>query len=163
MTVDVQSSRCALDDASTADGIVAGKEAGLQLADPIPALGQRQIRVTRQMALESKLIELPIVEGAEFRRQAAERPDKPELRGDDVNDETEPRLLRKRETMLGFTLHLSERISRREKVRVQVVAAIRRKSEVTDLVARHRRRDAPDRGQPGHVFVHGMTIFPKDI
>ena len=45
-----------------------------------------------------------VVEGAEFRRQAAEGPDKPELRGDDVNDETEPHLLRKLETVLGFTL-----------------------------------------------------------
>jgi len=42
------------------------------------------------MALEPKLIEPLIVEAAEFRRQAAEGPDKPELRGDDVNDETEP-------------------------------------------------------------------------
>ena len=89
----------------------------MQLSDPVPALGQRQHRVTRQMALEPKLIKLLIVEGAEFRRQATEGPDKPELRGDDVNDETEPHLLRKLEAILGFTLHLNERISRREKVR----------------------------------------------
>ena len=75
------------------------------------------------MALEPKLIKLPIVKGAEFRRQAPESPDKPELRGDDVDDETKPSLLGKLEAILGFTLHLSERISRGEKVRVQVVAA----------------------------------------
>ena len=56
------------------------------------------------MALEPKLIELFIVKGAEFRRQATEGPDKPELRGDDVNDETKPSLLRKLEAILGFTL-----------------------------------------------------------
>src|SRR5882724_1373028 len=86
------------------------------------------------MALELKLIEPLIVEGAECRRQATERPDQPALRGDDVNDETEPSLLRKLEAILGFTLHLNERISRREKVRVQVVAAISRKGEVADFV-----------------------------
>ena len=39
---------------------------------------------------------------------------------------SEPRLLRKLEATLGFALHLSERIARREKIRVQVVAAVRR-------------------------------------
>src|SRR5262249_47726954 len=75
-----------------------------------------------------------IIKGTEFRRQATERPDKPELCGDDVNDETEPGLLRKLEAILSFTLHLDERISRRQKVRVQVVAAVRRTTEVADLV-----------------------------
>ena len=131
--------------------IVAGKEARLQLADPVPALGKRQIRIARETALDPKLVELLIVEGAEFRRQAAERPDQPELRGDDVNDKTEPHLLREREAMLGFALHLDERIARREKVRVQVVAAVGRKSEVADLVRRLEARGAPDRGQSGHV------------
>jgi hypothetical protein len=38
------------------------------------------------MALEPKLIKLPVIKGAEFRRQATKSPDKPELRGDDVDD-----------------------------------------------------------------------------
>jgi hypothetical protein len=48
------------------------------------------------MALEQELIEPLIVKGAEFRRQTTEGPDKPELRGDDVNGETEqsPRPMR---------------------------------------------------------------------
>ena len=50
----VQSSRCALDAASMADGIVAGKKARLQLADPVPALGERQVRVTQPSALRSE-------------------------------------------------------------------------------------------------------------
>jgi hypothetical protein len=86
------------------------------------------------MALEQELIEPLIVKGAEFRRQTTEGPDKPELRGDEVNDETKPRFLSKLEAILGFTLHLSKRISRREKVRVQDGAAVRRKSEIADLV-----------------------------
>ena len=71
------------------------------------------------MALDPKLVELLIVKAAECRRQAAQRPDQRELRGDEVDDETEPRLLREREAMLGFALHLGERIAGREKVRVQ--------------------------------------------
>ena len=77
-----------------------------------------------------------IVKATEIRRRAAERPNEPELRGDAVNEKTEPHLLRKRETTLGFALHLIERIARREKIRVQVVAAVTRKSEVTDLIRR---------------------------
>ena len=77
------------------------------------------------MALDPKLIKLLIVKGAKCRRQAAQRPDQPELGGDDVNDKPEPRLLREREAMLGFALHLGKRIARREKVRVQLVARSR--------------------------------------
>ena len=86
------------------------------------------------MALEQELIKSPIVKGAEFRRRTMEGTDKPELRGDDINDQTKPRLLRKLEAFLGFILHLRERISGREKVRVQVFAAVPRISEIADLV-----------------------------
>src|ERR1700722_10452918 len=86
------------------------------------------------MLLKPELIKLGIVKGAELRGQATKGTDKPELRGDDVNDQTKPSLLGKREAVLGFTLDLSERISRGEKVRVQVVAAISRKSEIAGLV-----------------------------
>ena len=164
---DVHSSRCALDEASRAARIVAGKEARLQLADPVPALGKRQIRVICRNGARSELIELLIVEGAEFRRQAAERPDQPELGGDEVNDKTEPRLLRERETMLGFALHLGERIARREKVRVQVVAAVGRISEVADLVRRleraaHQIAASPDMSRPGHerAFQSSYRSWP---
>ena len=72
-----------------ADGIVAGKEARLQLADPIPALGEAPnpgcLAKWRSIRRSSNCC---IVEGAEFRRQAAQRPDQPELRGDGVNDES---------------------------------------------------------------------------
>ena len=55
---DVHSSRCAFAAASMADSIVAGKEARLQLADPVPALGDRQVRIALQMALDPSLVEL---------------------------------------------------------------------------------------------------------
>ena len=113
------------------------------------------------MALEPKLIKLPIVKGAEFRRQATEGPDKPELRGNEVNDETEPHLLGKLEAMLGFTLHLNERISRRQKVRVQVVRqlyAAKVRSPILFAASNARR----SRSRPARTcFVQGMTRFPK--
>ena len=72
-------------------------------------------------------------------------------------------LLRKLEAILGFTLHLSERISRREKVRVQVVAAVRRKGEVTDLVrgierATHQIAASPDMSRPRHDDISERHI-----
>src|SRR3984893_9186473 len=88
------------------------------------------------MTLEPKLIDPLIVKGAESWRQATEGPDKPELRGDDVNDETEPSLLRKLEPILGFTLRLNEWVSHGEKVRAQGDCTISRKREVTDFACR---------------------------
>src|SRR6185503_4808306 len=75
-----------------------------------------------------------IVKRSEGRCQTTKHPDQAELRSNDVNDETEPRLLCKVETLLGFTLRVSQPISRREKIRVQVVAAVGGKREVTGLV-----------------------------
>src|ERR1700692_1816148 len=85
------------------------------------------------MALEPKLIKLPMVKRAEFRRQATKGPDQPELRGDDVNDETKTSLLGKLEAILGFTLHLDERIARRQKIGVQVVTTVSGISKVTNF------------------------------
>ena len=150
---DVHSSRCAFDAGLDGRSIVAGKEARLQLADPVPALGKRQIRIVCETALDPQLVELLIVKGAECRRQPAQRPDQPKLRGDDVNDKTEPHLLRKREAILGFALHLDERIARREKVRVQLIAAVGRVGEIADLVCdlegtAHQIAASPDMSRP---------------
>ena len=117
------------------------------------------------MALEPKLVEPLIVERTECRRQATEGPDERQLRGDDVNDETEPRLLRKLQAILGFTLHVSERIAGDEKVRVQVVAAIRRKGEVADFVrgiegATHQIAVDPDMSRPLHDDISERHIGP---
>ena len=127
----------------------------MQLSDPVPALRCRQTWVTRQTAFEQELIEFLVVEGAEFRRQATKCPDKPELRGDDIDDETEPSLLRKVEPILGFTLHLNERVSRREKVSVQALAAIGCKREVAGPVcglesAAQQITASPDMFRPWH-------------
>src|SRR5207253_2455533 len=60
------------------------EEARLQLADPVPAGGDLQARLLRQVLLERVLVERGIVEGDEVRGQAAEGPDQPELGRDDV-------------------------------------------------------------------------------
>src|SRR5215469_3012285 len=114
--------------------ILPSKEASLQLPNPVPTFRQHQNRVTCQMALELSLVKSLIVKGAEFRCRTAECPDKPELASDYINDEPKPRLLRKLEAILGFALHLRERISRRQEVCVQVVAAARRKGQISGLV-----------------------------
>ena len=86
------------------------------------------------MALEPKLIKLPVVKGSKSRGQATEHPNQRGLRGDDVNDETKPSVLCKLEGILDFTFYIRERVSRRQKVRNHVVAAVRRKTDVSNLV-----------------------------
>src|SRR5882672_8504874 len=106
-----------------------------------------------------------IVKATEIRGRAAERPNEPELRGDGVNGKTKPHLLRKRETTLGFALHLIEWIARRKKVRVQVAAAVRRKSEVTDPVCSlesptQQIAASPDMSRPGRDYTSKVQIDP---
>src|SRR5690348_4959059 len=115
------------------------------------------------MALEPNLLELLIVEAAEVRRQATEGPDKPELRGDDVNDEAEPSLLRKLKAILGLTLRLNEWISHGEKVRIQVDWTISSKRKVTDFVrgiegAAHQIAAGPDMFRPWHDDISERHI-----
>src|ERR1700752_3739501 len=117
------------------------------------------------MALDAMLIKLMIVEGAEFRRQAAQRPDQPELGGDAVNDKPEPRVLREREATLGFAFHLGKRIARGEKVGVQFVAAVGGVSEVADLGCRlkraaHQLAASPDMPRPGQNDIAKVHIDP---
>jgi hypothetical protein len=143
--------------------VVAGKEARLQLADPIPALDKRQIRIFRKVALDPSLIKLLIVERAESRRQAPQRPDQPELADDGVNDKPEPRFLREREATLGFAFHLGKRIAGREKVGVQFVAAIGGVSEVAGFVcslerAAHQIAASPDMFGPGQNDIAKIHI-----
>ena len=69
-----------------------------------------------------------------MRCRAAEGADQPELRHDGVDGEAKPRLVRKFEAALHFTLCVDERISHGEQVRVQVLAGDRRISQVAGLV-----------------------------
>jgi hypothetical protein len=108
------------------------------------------------MALEPKLIKLPMVKRAEFGRQATEGPDKPELPDDDVNDEAKTSLLGKLQAILGFTLDLNERIPCRQKIGVQVVATVRGISKVPNFFAPSKARRMRSRPAWTCLF-HGMT------
>src|SRR5260370_36794609 len=86
------------------------------------------------MVLHPRLIHISIIEAAEFRGQAAERPNECKLRRDDVNETPEAYLPLKRERILGFTLHLRKLFPRREKIRDQFATAISRPFKVTHFV-----------------------------
>ena len=86
------------------------------------------------MALDAELVKLLVVEAAECGRQAAQGADQPKLPGESVDHEAKPAFLGKLEAFLGFALHVDERVTRREKVGDQVVAAQGREREVADGV-----------------------------
>src|SRR5258708_36866871 len=100
------------------------------------------------MALELKLVEAFVIEHTEFQCQAAKCPDEPELRGDAIYNETEPDVCRELKTGLGFALHLSQRVSGREKICIQDVTAIRGIGEGT----RHCRRGGTAPLEPSSCF-----------
>src|SRR5277367_6407366 len=114
--------------------IIARQHASLQLPNPVPALRQCEIGLTRQVVFEAAFIELLLVKTSECRRQTAKRPDQLELRSNDRNDEAESRLTCKLKTLLGFALRFGQPISRCEKICIQVVAAICPKREVADSI-----------------------------
>src|SRR5215472_3439028 len=117
------------------------------------------------MALDPPFVKLLIIKGAKCRRQSAQRPDQLELGGTDVNDKPEPRLLPKRESLLGFVLHVNEGLARRQQDRVQARAAIRRTREVAGLVRRLERATQqitarPDMLCPRHDLICEAEIGP---
>ena len=104
--------------------VVSRMEARFQLADPIEAGGERQLRGALQMSLEPALIELVVVEGAEVRCQATKGLDDPELPNHDVDAETEPCLPCPLQPMISFTLCIIQRSSADEEVGDEVVVAV---------------------------------------
>src|SRR5262249_54570469 len=130
-----------------------GKNAGLEFSDPIPTLRLRQARVTCQITLEPKLIELVIIEGAKSRGQAAKGSEEAELRFDVVDDAAARNPLHKPEATLGFTLHVDQLIPCYQPVLDQVVAANTRVGHVTYFVcdiesAMHQIAAGPDMPHP---------------
>ncbi|MFP4896085.1 hypothetical protein, partial [Paraburkholderia sp. EG304] len=71
--------------------MVADEIARLELPDPVPACGGRQRRFVQiQIVLfGASFVELRVVEAAEYRRQAAQRPDDRKLVFDKVNRQRE--------------------------------------------------------------------------
>jgi hypothetical protein len=109
-------------------------------------------------ALDPPLVKLRIIQGAERPRQSPERPDQPELGGDEVNGKPKPYLLRKRESVLGFALRLGKRVAVREQVRVQLVAAVGCALRPILLAASNARRTS---SRPARTCRVGGRAFPS--
>src|SRR5260370_35469402 len=103
---------------------VAGVDARLQLANPIPRGGKGQLGLALQTLLEAALVELRAIEGCKGRPQSTEHADEPELPRHTVADESERHLPYEFESILGLPLDFAERISGGEKIGDQVDAAI---------------------------------------
>src|ERR1700722_4856651 len=113
--------RCSFRCSCNSRRVVAGINARLQLANPIPGRRKRQLGIAVEALLEAAaLIELCVTEGGKGRRQSPQHADKPELPGHTVADETERHLPYELESILGLLLGFNERISRGEKIRDQV-------------------------------------------
>src|SRR3984885_13481236 len=106
--------------------VVAGVNARLQLANPIPGRGKRQLGIALEALLEATLVELCVTEGGKGRRQPSEHADKPELPGHTVADETERHLPYEFESILGPLLGLPARISGAEKIRARASVPLRK-------------------------------------
>src|SRR6266852_5949967 len=114
------------------------------------------------MVFHPRLIHIPIIEAAEFRGQAAERPNERKLRRDDVNDKAEAYFPRKRERIRGFTLHLRKLFPRREKI-TDKEATASRPGKVTYFVrdikgTTYEIATGPDMSRPGHDDVSENRI-----
>src|SRR6266849_7585116 len=117
------------------------------------------------MVFHPRLIHIPIIEAAEFRGQAAERPNERKLRREDVNDKAEAYFPRKRERILGFTLHLRKLFPRSEKI-TDKEATASRPGKVTYFVrdikgATYEVATGPDMSRPGHDDVSENRIHTR--
>ena len=67
------------------------------------------------MMFDPALVEPFIIEGAEFGGQATQSPDQTELGGENVDRQPEPSFPGEFKPVLGFSLHLAQRIAGGEK------------------------------------------------
>src|SRR5260370_17533614 len=112
------------------------------------------------MALELQLIELLIVEGAECWGQSTKGTNKLQLRGDVINDQTKTDLLRKFQSVLGFSLYLSEVIAGCVKIGDQVVTAICAKCQIARSTGSFERA-ADHISSRSDLFRPWYTKFPE--
>src|SRR4026207_242078 len=99
----------------------------LQFSNPVPRTDHRLVAI--QITHELSFVELCMRKGAECCRQAPECSDKAELRNRHVNDDAELSLLREVKAILGFSLQVVQRASRREEQAVQTEMTVGRRCE----------------------------------
>src|ERR1700730_7028830 len=116
--------RCSFRCSRNSRRVVAGVNARLQLANPIPRRGKGQLGFALEALLEAALVELRAIEGCKDRPQSTEHTDQPELPNHAVADESERHLPYEFESILGLPLGFTERISGGEKNGDQIDAAI---------------------------------------
>src|SRR5258706_6001915 len=133
--------------------VVAGVNARLQFANPIPRRGKSQLGFALQALLEAALVELRAIEGCKGRPQSTEHADEPELPRHTVADESERHLPYEFESILGLPLDFAERISGGEKIGDQVDAAIGYIGKITGHL---RRRES----LPQQVTAHRQVLRP---
>jgi len=110
------------------------EEARLQLPEPVQEGDDRVALVFGQLLLETALVELGIVEGAELRSEAAEGLDEHEVHADEVDAEAEPESAREVEPGLGLALHIGERLPGSKEVGGEGGMAVAREGDVAESV-----------------------------
>src|SRR5262249_33360494 len=135
------------------------EEARLQLPEPVQEGDGREARVFGQLLLETALVELGIVEGAELRSEAGKGLDEPEVRADEVEDEVEPESAREIEPGLGLALHISERLAGSEQAGDQGCMAVARECDVAESVGRL--AGAPNQAEAGTDGLHPGRDDPE--
>src|SRR5262249_40598959 len=93
-----------------------------------------QVRIFFETALDPPFIKPLIVKAAKLGRKSPESPNQRELRCDDVNSQSEPRLRRERQAVFRFDLRLRQRLAGEDKVRIQIVACVGCILDITDAV-----------------------------
>src|SRR5258708_4275071 len=147
--------RCSFRCSRNSRRVVAGVNARLQLANPIPRRGNGQLGFALQTLLEAALVELRAVEGCKGWPQSTEYADEPELPDHTVAGESERHLPYEFESILSLPLDFTERISGGEKIRDQVEAAIGYIRKITGLL---RCLESP----PQQAAAHRQVLRPVD-
>jgi len=89
-------------------GEIVGVKARLQLADPVPAGGDRPPRIA-EARLMSRLVDLRVAERAELRQEAAQHANELPIGVDRVGHKVEARAPRERQRVLGLALRVGKR------------------------------------------------------
>src|ERR1700730_4691785 len=150
-----QEHRCSFRCSRNSRRVVAGVNARLQLANPIPRRGKGQLGFALEALLKAALVELGAIEGSKDRPLSAEHTDEPELPGHAVVDESERHLPYEFESILGLPVGLTERISGRQKIRDQVDAAIGYIRKITGFLRRLE-------SLPQQAAAHRQVLRPVD-
>src|SRR5262249_7070399 len=135
--------------------MIAGKEARLQLADPIHQFGSPQLRIAGESVLGCRLLELLMIETSESPGQSTQCPYQTELRLNPRDGQTEPRGQCDFQMTLGDAFHLGQVIARGQHVRVDMAPGTDRNHYIANAVGlfdgpTEQITTGPERPRPRH-------------